>query len=288
MCEQFIEIDCIVHDYSTKLGYYHIWFQLDQGQHAFHQLPSEEMSEPYFSGYIFKLYHKNEFLFQQEYFLKTPVYDFAFESRHQDLSFLNWINLVYKKEYEIEINENDVVYDLGANHGTFTMYSLLFGAKKIYAFEPTPDVCINFRKTFVNNENVKLFEKAISDTEKDAIFFLHPNSVTNSMNKYWMDKHHNTIDSINVECVNLESFVKQKNMLPPTILKCDIEGEEYNFINSLSEDFYRTIRFIVIEFHDNTDGRVFQIISNLLNKKFNVRMCNCDTSSKVGTIIGIK
>ena len=286
--QQYIEIDCIVHDHSTNLGWYHVWFCLNNGQYATNQMPVEDLSKEYFSGYIFKVYHKKQFLFEQEYFVKNPKYNRRFNSRHKDLCFEGWINLVYNDEYKLQIKPNDVVYDLGANHGIFTMYAHHLGANKIYAFEPTPDVCEHFNNTFHGFDNITLFEKAISDSEKNTEFFVHPNSVTNSMNKFWQDRHHTEIDRIPVSCVNLENFVNHNNLLPPTIVKCDIEGEEYNFLNSVSDAFLSTINLFLIEFHDNIDNRVYNLISRLLNNDFNVELCNSKTNSSVGTIIARK
>jgi len=286
--EQQIEIDCIIHDHATNLGWYHVWFVLDIGQYATHQIPLEDISQEYFSGYTFKVYYKKQFLFEKEYSLRKPKYDFRFDSRHKDLCFEGWINLVYHDEYKLEVKPSDVVYDLGSNHGIFTMYAHHLGANKIYAFEPTTDVCEHFNLTFQNFENIELFEKAISDSEKTTMFFVHPNSVTNSMNKFWQDRHHSQIETISVNCINLENFVNSNNLLLPTIVKCDIEGEEYNFLNSLSDSFLFNINLFLIEFHDNTDNRIYNLIYKLLNNDFNVELCNCKTTSNIGTIIARK
>ena len=66
-------------------------------------MPVEDLSKEYFSGYIFKVYHKKQFLFEQEYFVKNPKYDLRFNSRHKDLCFEGWINLVYNDEYKLQI-----------------------------------------------------------------------------------------------------------------------------------------------------------------------------------------
>lgn len=286
--QQQIEIDCIVHDHATNLGWYHVWFVLNEGQYATHQMPLYDISQEYFSGYIFKVYYKKQFLFNKEYFARKPKYNLRFNSRHKDLCFEGWKNLVYRDEYKLQIEPNDVVYDLGSNHGIFTMYAHHLGAKKIYAFEPTPDVCEHFRKTFNDFQNIKLFEKAISDSEKNTEFFVHPNSVTNAMNKFWRDRHHSTINTIPVACINLENFIHSNNLSLPTVVKCDIEGEEYNFLNSVSDAFLSTINLFLIEFHDNTENRVYNLISRLLDNDFNIELCNCKTSFNVGTIIARK
>ena len=56
-------------------------------------------------------------------------------------------------------------------------------------------------------------------------------------------------ETVDVETINLEEFVKENNLLPPTIIKCDIEGLEDEFINSLSDKFFETINQINLEFH---------------------------------------
>ena len=40
----------------------------------------------------------------------------------------------------LSITDQDVVYDLGANYGTFSMWAR--NAKQVYSFEPTPSSSI--------------------------------------------------------------------------------------------------------------------------------------------------
>ena len=76
----------------------------------------------------------------------------------------------------------DVVFDIGANSGLFSLLSISKGAKKVYAFEPTPNNVNHLKETFKWDENVSVIGKAISNKTETKTFYLHTHSVGNSLN----------------------------------------------------------------------------------------------------------
>jgi|688.fasta_scaffold252976_2 FkbM family methyltransferase len=284
--DEYIEIDCFLHDYTTKLGFFSYWFGLNTNQYCTVQLPNEILDKPYFSGYIFKIYFGNQFLFEKLFPIKNPTIESSFSTRDGSLSFLSWVSLVYEDEYKTDMCEDDVVYDLGANYGVYSMFANRFNVKQIYAFEPTPDVFDCLKRTFKNNKNISIFDKAISSEDKVSPFYTHKSSVSNGLIKGFLDRWNTELNTVDVECVNLENFILNNSLLPPTIIKCDIEGSEYDFIKSLSDSFFMSIRVFIVEFHYNTDSQLFEIISKLLNQGFSIEMCvGSKTTMHTGTII---
>ena len=285
----YIELDCFMHDYATKLGWYSYWCGLNKNQNCKIQLPNEILDKPYFSGYIFKIYYGDNFLFEKIFPIKKPTIEFSFHTRERDLSFMSWVSLVYEDEYKTEMTENDVIYDLGANFGVYSVFADRFNVKHIYAFEPTPDVCDCLRKTFDNNKNISIFDKAISSEDKISPFYIHTSSVSNGLFVWYLNRFNTEANTIDVECVNLENFILNNGLLKPTIIKCDIEGSEYDFIKSLSDSFFISIRLFIVEFHHNTHNQLFEIISKLLNVGFSIEMCvGSKTNMDTGTIIAKK
>lgn len=68
-------------------------------------------------------------------------------------------------------NENPVIFEIGSHYGEDTLRFLeIFLNPKIYCFEPDPRNIEIFKK-YVNNENVSLVEKALTNYEGFAEFY---------------------------------------------------------------------------------------------------------------------
>src|SRR5262249_26053816 len=90
--------------------------------------------------------------------------------------------IFYKKVYtpipQLQIDPNDIVMDIGANCGIFTMFAASLTKNTIYAFEPSPD---NFR-ILENNvsanglKNIVLFPLALDSQVGSAKFLLNHTS----------------------------------------------------------------------------------------------------------------
>jgi FkbM family methyltransferase len=133
-------------------------------------------------------------------------------------------------EYEMQslftqtINHGDVVYDLGANIG---YYSLLAGvlvgtAGQVYSFEPVPRNIKFLRQHLSINRitNCTVVEAAVGRHEGVAQFDFAHNHVSG----------HLTTDAkgVSVRLVALDDLISVGCLPPPTVIKCDIEGAEYD------------------------------------------------------------
>jgi len=84
-----------------------------------------------------------------------------------------------EKEYlksGIKINNDDIIFDVGANIGLFSRFVLNQASNlKIFAFEPIPQI---FEVLELNLKNidakVKLFNIGLGEEEKDIVFFYYP------------------------------------------------------------------------------------------------------------------
>jgi len=123
------------------------------------------------------------------------------------------------------VKEGDVVVDLGANLGYYTLLAArLVGRKgKVYAFEPEP---INYSLLLENIElneydNVVAVQKAVSNvTEKVRLFLDKKDTGAHTIYQPG-DKR----EFIEVESVTLDEFFKDKKH-PINVIKMDVEGAE--------------------------------------------------------------
>lgn len=276
--KEHVKIDLILFDLNTSLGASNYWISLGNSQYCEWILDSKYINHS--SGFNLKGYLKEELVIDEIFQFKEIDNRFKFSNPGNELTYGSWFSLVYDREYDkygLSFDSNDVVYDLGANVGAYSMWALYNNVKQVYAFEPTPNNVSCLIKTFNKYPNIQIFDKAISDKNETCQFFTFPHSVCNSL-------CYTEGNPIDIESINLEDFINQNNLLPPTIIKCDIEGTEYKFINSLSDTFFNSIKFIIIEFHLNSDNKIWSLISKFLNLGFNISIIG-QTNNSMGTLI---
>lgn len=201
----------------------------------------------------------------------------------KDSNYANWYSVYDENEYNLKFSESDVVYDLGANVGTFTKFCSLNNVKHIYAFEPDIENYICMANTFKNENNITLINKAILDENKKEKFFIHEHSVSNSIL--------NVSDIfLEIDCINLEDYILKNKFILPTIVKIDIEGCEFKFFEKLSNDFIKNTRIFIFEFHIfNLNDREMlfnNIFKKVLGLEFSIRSTKfTDLNSNIGTVI---
>lgn len=81
------------------------------------------------------------------------------------------INEVWYRHYydppELQIAESDIVLDIGANKGFFSIYAAMHASKgRVYAFEPAPQIFAMLRENIrLNNlENIVAEQCAVAET----------------------------------------------------------------------------------------------------------------------------
>lgn len=154
-------------------------------------------------------------------------------------------NKIYEQKFEVE--ENDVVVDIGAFVGDFTYSILHKNPEHCWVIEPVK----TFYKTMYNNlknNQVSFTRGAISDKEKNDVNW----DGSNSTGKGIIFK-----EFIDDNCIEKIDF-----------LKTDCEGGEYFIFTEENFDYIKNnVRKIVGEFHlkDNS------IITDIKNKFLNFR-----------------
>lgn len=262
-----IKIQFWVIDLNTNLTA-HGWYSTFGGIGNSEWIVEDEyFTSEYNSGFEIVAYVNEEQVFNKKFQFKKLNNKFYFSSSNNELNFGSWQSLVYGQEYDVELSEYDIVYDLGANFGVYTMYALNKGVKQVYAFEPTPNNVNHLKETFKFDKNVQIIDKAIASENKTTTFWLHPHSVGNSLINN--DDNHPQWP-IEVGCINLEQWIKDNNAKAPTIIKCDIEGAEYEFIESLSDDFFDNIHTFIVEYHVAVGRHYFELLKRFFNLGYKI------------------
>lgn len=133
------------------------------------------------------------------------------------------------------VKEGDVVVDMGANIGYFTLLAARLAGKsgKVYAFEPEPRNYYYLLKNIEINryDNVVAVQKAVSDkTGKTTLFICPYDSGHHTINQYEGIKAYtpnlvgNKKDFVEVETITLDDFLKDEKQV--NVIKMDVEGAE--------------------------------------------------------------
>ena len=137
---------------------------------------------------------------------------------------------IYERFFEVE--EGDVVVDLGASLGPFTYKILPKNPKQCYVVEPL-SYQIDVLHKNVGRDNVKIIQGAITDKKKIEISW---DNITES-----------------VPTFTFKEFLEENNIKHIDFLKCDCEGGEYDVFQQSNIEFLKTIPKIVTEFHMRND-----------------------------------
>lgn len=166
---------------------------------------------------------------------------------------------IYNRGERCQVKEEDVVFDIGGNLGIFSYYSICSGASEVHCFEPSP----GSYNSIVNNfkfDNLFVEECAVTSYDGEIEFYNNDNNSINS------SAHVNNEGSNKIlcRCINLQNYINSKKIDRIDYLKIDCEGAEYEIIETLDEEFLSTsVRNMCIEYHLNSDGRIFPMIEKL-------------------------
>ena len=174
-----------------------------------------------------------------------------------------WLIEEYKKE-NFEIKQNDVVIDVGAHIGLFTIYASQFCTNgKIYSFEPvTENYQLLLDNIKLNNLNyVTSFNQAISNSNDSIELFLNNDESGHSM-------FSKSSKSVKIDSISLQTFFDENQINHCNFLKLDCEGAEYEIIEKLPLKYFKMIEKMVIEYH------MFDLHPELLEKLKNKLLKN--------------
>lgn len=173
--------------------------------------------------------------------------------------------IFYDKVYErdfVRLTNNDIVVDIGANYGVFSLYSQLFNPKIVYSIEPLKSTFDHMSRN-LNDYNVMCINKAISDKDGYENFTVTDINGNNFSSKN-SEGHHpsSSLREEIVETININTLIKEYNIDKIDFLKVDCEGGELDLFNTINKDYLRdNISKIAIEYHS---GFIKDTIINIL------------------------
>jgi len=155
-----------------------------------------------------------------------------------------WLIEEYKSK-NFEINDTDVIIDVGGHIGLFSLYASQFCKNGlIFTFEPVPenyDLLVDNIKSN-NLTHIKPFNLAVSNSSSNVKLYLNDDDSGHSM----FSKSSRTI---NVDSISLQKIFDDNDIETCNFLKLDCEGTEYEILENLPLSYFDKIQKLVIEYH---------------------------------------
>ncbi len=130
-----------------------------------------------------------------------------------------------------------VVFDVGANVGSYSKMLLSYTAAAIYAFEPNPS---SFKKmSQINSERLNPVQKAVTDYNGPATL----NYKFDFDGMASLDSRIRSGNSVDVTATTLASFAEKEGVTSVDFIKIDTEGHEKEVLSGLGKLKPKYIQF---------------------------------------------
>lgn len=269
-----LDIDCPYYTWKTRMDKNNsVWIAPLHGS-----LASIAKTNKNFPGFRFKVFIDNRLVQSVEFPIHhhTKKKNIKYITNDFDIVGPSYLDFFYGTLCK-NIDTSGTVIDAGANVGFFTLYALQNGANKIYSVEADVYPFTYLEKNFSSNPNVTLINKALTTDCLGTEFFYTDNSVGSSVNKV-----NGCVVSGRIESINLDTILSIESHI--NLIKLDIEGSEYDVLETLSDKQFEKVSQWFIEFHNKSQP----LVNRLISIGYDVEHRNSDENSTVGFIYARK
>lgn len=192
-------------------------------------------------------YKFNNFLF--EYYLRDDVDFSVFNEIFKFNEYKSCIDKIKSSSFPI--------VDIGAHVGFFSIFAFCLNDKiDIFAIEPEVGNLDVLKKNIdLNNlKNVKILNCAIGDETKFGEIIVSEDSINNKIlknNTKFNTKLKSNLKTQKIKIFSFKDFLKNNNIEKVSLVKMDIEGFEYDVIDSLGSQDFLKIESFIFEYHEN-------------------------------------
>ncbi len=170
----------------------------------------------------------------------------------------------YKIAEEVILKSQDLIVDVGAHRGFFTIYCRSFNSQvPIIAVEPEIQNIKALKKHLLINNitDVEIIEAGLAATSDER--WLKRSSDSHNHVLALPEEELKSIENVMVKTLTLESASKDYSEI--SLLKMDIEGGEYEIFETMSDKMYNKIDYVIMEYH-NIGHLNYKIIETLLRE----------------------
>ncbi len=146
--------------------------------------------------------------------------------------------------------KNPVFYDIGANLGVVSieLSTALLGQLQCFAFEPQKHLCeaLTMSATANGLGNIKVINSAVGNSTGALALY----TAASSIHVSHMARNEKS-QSFEVNCYSLDDLVGRRLLPPPTVIKIDVEGGEFDVFCGARETISNFSPTIIFESDEN-------------------------------------
>ena len=213
---------------------------------------------------------------------KTYEYDLPqlYSSPGDQSAFFTFYEMFHLKGYTndiVKVEQDDVVVDIGANLGFFSLYSVFNGAKEVHSFEPAKVTYKNLCKNVADYDNIHCYNVAVSNHDDEIELASFPISsiptvcnLTQNPPSGWDHEVHFGHTEMFIDNVNSMSIKHIIDFIPKIdFLKIDCEGAEWDIMSSIPVNYLKNnVKKIALELHYDPQSKTINKHS-ITNEKDN-------------------
>lgn len=214
-------------------------------------------------GYLIKFLNKIPYLLVTVRDSRLYIMPDAFGSLEENL--ISDFNIYFSPE---EISAAHTIIDLGAHHGSFTVYAIRHASKgsRIIAVEPNPaafrlllnNIKLNYEVIIAKHLRVEAICKAVGAEQGKRFLKITA----------WSESPHLTstpsAETIVVDVITIDQLLEKVD--PPVLVKMDIEGAEYELFKQ--KKWLKHVNILAAEIH----GKYGPIIEVLQKSGFQTKI----------------
>jgi FkbM family methyltransferase len=186
-----------------------------------------------------------------------------------------------KRRYErpgFEIGDEDVVVDIGANMGVFSLWAATRCPRgRVIAIEPTSVMeCLELSAARNEMGNIKPIKAGIGTDGEQIEITTYPGfNIINHQSQWASPRFTQFLVKLFISrkravtetapCVSLDQVMKDLEQV--NFLKVDCEGAEYAMFEQLSEDAWTRIYRVAMEFHEYSPDHDHKRLVSLMQQK---------------------
>ena len=190
-----------------------------------------------------------------------------FKFKPFDCNYVNYHEFFIDRCFSgLGLEDLDTVIDIGANVGLFAKYMYSINAKKVILVEANPYLRDSI-ETLLDDDNERsvIYMNPIYKERTKIPFRFSMENTTIGSNYFGSDdpNYGQLTNVIECETITLEDILKDNNNERISLLKCDIEGGEYPFFESVTDEQISLVDRFMVEFHGNYNNEISPILEKL-------------------------
>ena len=233
---------------------------------------------PRFRGFQIEFYdNQNNFMFKKDLIVNDILHDYPkFNYDPFDCSYRNYNEFFVDDIYrDFALTDMDVVLDIGANIGLFSKYMYWKRANKCILVEANPFVGHQIDMMLDDDlERSKVYLAPLY-SEKTKVNFRYSTANSTIGSTYASTdtpEYDSLTNEIELETITIKEIFEENNLDRLSLLKCDIEGGEYDLIPNIPDEYMSRIDKFMIEFHMNENNEIKPILDKLTSNGFNYQI----------------